>query len=360
MPMYPSTDALRPVNTVLTKVVAGYANDPENFLQGKLLPVLFDGSNLPEGTDMMVTATLQRWKASAMFGDPSANTAISTGQNYPRSRGGEFDPLTITAQKYGRMVEVPFEHIKAFQGGPAAYEMHQLAVAVQEVKIEREALLASLFCNNNNWNNTAALAALTFWSAATSDPNGDIITACDTVDQYGQPANVAILTRAAANLLRQNDAFLEFDDTRLDRTVMNDERIKAVIKSRYDIDHVFIAKAMRNTDADATATPTLVGIWDSVEDTDGNNMHACMWVGYLPMDASGKPVSGPSAGAMTDGQIIPMQKMAAAKIIVDGWKVFTEEDFDHDIMKHKIRYYEALSIVSDRYGYLLTNIDEAA
>ncbi len=361
MPMYPGTSNVRPVNTVLSKAVAGYANAPKNFLQDRLLPVLFDGSNVPEGQDHFVTATLQRWKANAMFGDPTRNTAISRGQDYPRGRGGDFDPLTITAQKYGSICEVPYEDIKSFQGGPTPYELQQLSVEVQTVRIKREGILAKLFLNNNNWTNTAALSALTFWSAATSDPNGDFITACDTVEQYGESPNVCVLTRDAATLLRQNDAFLEFDDTSTDRTVFNDERLMAVIKSRYGIDHVFIAKAMMNTSSDPDAAPTMAGIWDSVTDSDDNDMHACMWIGVLPMDAAGNPISGPKAGLMDKGgDIVPMVSTAAGQVIVDGWTVETEASFDDDLMKHKIRYFESIFIVSELYGYLLTNIDEAA
>ena len=345
MPIYPQQKTARPSNPVLTTAVAGYANDPKNFLQDKLLPTLFNASTA--GGDSFWSGTIQRLAEGAMFGDPSTDEIVGRGETYPIDEGAEYDPMEFVADKYGRMVQVPWEDQHMVQSGASPNAMVQLAKIVQTLRLKREARFASLFMTAANWRTAVTLGATQKWDQTTSDPNEDFADAIYGVEGFGVSPNVCILGRKAADDLRKNGAFLEFDSYTIDRTIMSNERLADVIKSRYNIEHVFIGTATHKTATDLqTANLTAVNVWDDD-----------VWIGYLPMSPSGAPLNGPGVGQLNaTGDLFPMQSMAAARVVVEDWTVETALNseagpgFTADVDLHKVRYSESIFAVLPGLG----------
>ena len=347
MSLFPTPGSLRS-DPVLSKMIAGLMNAKDSYLQDKLVPTLFDGSNLADGDETYYTGTIQRLADGAMFGDPSRKRTIGRGELYPRARGANFNPMTYACQKFGGVAEVFWEDSRRLVGGGLLTNATvQLQSEMSTQKLVREAAYRDLFQTAGNWTNTVigvpaapGVGQFLCWNVANSDPSADIVAALGTVSLFGQEPNTIILGYDSFDALRTNAAFLNFDDIRLDRTVMNEERVASVLKARYGFENVHIGKAVANASA-APGTLTPGRIW---ADT--------VWIGYMP-SANGAPSSNISI--MEGSDVMVTTPTAAGRVIASGWKVFEFPDDMRDVTLYKVRYAEALFAVSAQLGYTLTN-----
>ena len=366
-PRFPQQTNARPVDPLLNEKVVALANAPSAYLQDQLLVVLYDQTAETvdaEGNPIPTpgwTGTIQRVNEGAMFGDPNITTLVARAQTIPTYEGAGYDPMSYEADKYAILVEIPEEDRHIVQSGATSNTDVQLAGAVELMKLDREKRFEQLFMTITNWRNSATLGAAAKWDVqATSDPNEDLSTAVYTIAGYGMKANVCILGRKAADLLRKNAAFLEFDDMTKDRTILNDERLKEVISSRYGIRHVFIGEAVTKTAGDdQTDDMTSVNIWDDD-----------VWVGYLPMNDDGTPAMPTDAESnvlVNDitmsqmdaaGSLFPMQKMAAGMVKVEEWSLVEDDSagFTEDTKYHKVKYVEAIFPVLEPLGYVIKSV----
>ncbi len=347
---YPQPKNSRPTNPILNDRLVALANRPSAYLQDRLLPVLFDATNVPEGQESNWSGTIQRVNEGAMFGDPGVTTLVARKQTIPTYEGAGYDPMTFESDKYAIIIDIAKEDKHIVQSGSTPNTDVQLAGAVEAMKLDREKVLAALFMTTGNWRNSTTLGAAAKWDVqATSDPNEDLSDAVYAVSGFGEKANVCILGRKAADVLRKNSAFLEFDDVNKDRTILNDERLKAVISSRYGIKHVFIGEAVTKTAGDSQADNLVpVNVWDDD-----------VWVGYLPMDDAGVPSKGITVGQVAkSGDLIPMQRMAAAVVKTEDWSIEADDSagFEEHTVKHKVVYMEVVIPVQPPLGYVIASV----
>ena len=343
---FPQQSGGRTVDPILNERIVALANSVDGYLQDKLLPLLFDGTNVPEGQEAMWSGTVQRVNEGAFFGDPDVTTLVARGETMPIFEGVGYDPITYEADEYAMAVRIPRGDAKMIQSGSTPNSDIQLVGAVELMKLDREKILALLLMTLTNWRNGETLGAAAFWDAATSDPNEDLSDAVYAVGGYGQKPNVCVLGRLAAHNLRTNAAFLEFDDMTKDRTILNDERLKEVISSRYGIKHVFIGDVVtRDSGESQDDEMTGTNVWNSN-----------VFVGYLPMSDSGVPAAGITAGQLNGtNDLIPMQKTAAGRVKVEDWTVrFSEHvGFLESTDYRSVNYTEKVFTVLEPLGYVI-------
>jgi hypothetical protein len=353
MALLPRVGNLRPSNPVLSRALAGYANGDRFLASKNNIPVLFDGTSVADGDETYITGTIQRIAAGAFFGDPSARAVLAAGETYPIDRGADYNPLTYACAKYGRLAEVLWEHKRGQQaGGVDAETLKQIHAAANVLLIDREVRLAALLMTPGNWNAlnrltgvAAAPGANQFlcWNVAGSNPNVDLLEACNRVNVWGQSPNTIYMGKAAALALQANSSFVNFDDVNLDRSIITPSRLNDVLASRFGLKNVYVGEAVRNTST-IPGTVTLARIW-------GDDVLVC----YEP---DGAPPALESVGDGGVPNFDVMTPMALGKIVAENWKVspMISAGEDRDAEQYKLRYMEWVGVVQDGLGCQLANV----
>jgi hypothetical protein len=334
MATYPTVKNARPGDPILNSILLAYANDPADYLQDLLFPVLYDVM----GADSAWSGIIQRAAEGALFSPLVHKTKAGRGGTVTTLPGLEYDPLYVEAEEYSLQTKIPFMD-KFLVQGAGDNEANQLAQVVEFIKQAREAEVAAIFQTLGNWRYSTTLGAAAKWDVATSDPTADIITALNAVPGK---VDTAIIDGASAEALMNNAAFLEFDAMTVDRTAYTYNDIADRIKSRFGIENVFFGLARKSENIKQT---------DAL-DTDYIFTDSC-WFGRLDM-LNGRPRE--NAGRLNaDGSLVPVSKCSVGRCIVEPMHVNDYDDNQNRSHFRQVAYSESNFVTLPAGGYVIAS-----
>ena len=122
-----------------------------------------------------------------------------------------------------------------------------------------EQLVADLCFTAGNFATTTTLSGTTQWSDGQSDPNGDISTGKATVAaEIGREPNIGVMGRAVWTDVRNHpDILARFVNTQTGIIT------PAMVAQLWDLDALYIGRAIKVTTKEGAATDTFANIWGS-------------------------------------------------------------------------------------------------
>jgi len=250
----PRSGSRNPVAPIIDTLIAGFANDSQDFIAEDVLPAV--------DTRGLDTGRFFEWGAQAFFGDPDKTHLRAPGANYDRHPGSDITNTQFTCLEYG--LEIALDDESLDSSDPvlrAELKASELFMIDQALRIRQELRTMTLLTTTGNWTNSTTLAGNAQWSASASNPVGDINTAVDTVRSYGPRASVAVCGYATARDLTENVSILSYLGHHQDRNQMSFPELKAFFASHWGLT-LHIGQASRSTGSLAPGgAATMADIW---------------------------------------------------------------------------------------------------
>jgi hypothetical protein len=341
MGINPTIAAARPVDPVLQGIVSGLANASDEYIADQISRMIgaMRRPSMEVGGTQAFSGTIQRFAPAAWFGRPADRGAVGWGVEATKVVGVQLDPMTYLARKYFYQNQIAREKLaltaEAAGGYGAAQQTFGLAPAVEALVIEREATYANLFFTAANWlaGNNLAIPGGAEWDTAAGDPIGDITGVIRAINLAGGPVDGCILGADTAYALSVSNAFNNFRSTNEDRSNMSFDMVISTLKARFGFKEVLIGRARANTsNADAAGTLTNAFQWGD-----------SMFIGKF------------SDVSMSNGANVTVRSQCAVSIIPEDLMPDEEYDTKTQSYVYTASMHEALSVVHNRLGGLITN-----
>lgn len=227
----------RQIDPILTSVARGWRND--QFVGQALFPVV---------------PVEQRGGRVIQFGKEDFKlyaTGRAPGTNTKRVQYGyQGDPYAL--EQHALEGLVPFEHLEEANAVPGI-DLATVAIRKTQniIDLRLEKARADLARDEARYDNNhkVTLSGTDQWTHADSDPTGDVTDAVEAVRaSIGRDANTVIIPAKAFKPLRQHPKIVErFKYTGRDSITA------AMLASLWDVERVFVARAVYADDADALA-----------------------------------------------------------------------------------------------------------
>jgi len=302
-----SRNNVQPVDPVLTAFMNDYSN--EMFVMDKVFPVVSVG--VESGTYYTMTGK-EKWLET--------HTRRAPGAKFARMN---IDPATGTYTTHEEGQEIAVD--KRIQK-TALDPFDPYRVAAQTVndviKLRRERIVAAILSNAAIFTNTNALAGITMWDDANSDPIAEVNTRKLTIrNGCGRAPNTIVMPWEVYLALTDHPVMIN-------RLSLNNTQIlsESIMADLFDIERVFITKAVYNSAQEGQAvvgTPVM-----------GTNV----WIGYVNPTPS---LVDPSAGYLIQSEGFRAES-------------YYEVQSDSDVVRARIN--ETAEVVSIDTAHLITNV----
>jgi len=298
---------VQPVDPVLTAFMNDYSN--LEFVMDKVFPTVKVA--VEAGTYYTMTGK-EKWLETHTRRAPGAkfarmNVQPATG-NYQTHEEGQEIPIDKRIQKTALDPFDPFKY------------------AAQTVKdvilLRRERLVSAMITNAAVFTNTAALAGITMWNNANSDPIAEVNTRKLTIrNGCGRVPNVMVMPLEVYLALMTNPAIIA-------RLATTNTQIlsESILAQLFDIPKVLICRAIYNSAQEGQAVVGTPCMNDSV------------WLGVVPTSPS---LMEPSAGYLIQSEGFRAES-------------YYEVQSDSDVVRARIN--EDAEVCSIDTAFLLTNV----
>ena len=327
MAQFPTAAGLRPVDPVLKGRLIGSYNSLDSYIADKVLPTI---------TGVAKTGTLVTLGQASSYGDIEDDLSRASGGEYHQEKGAQLGSTTWSCKEYGTEVRIDLGDIDDFaEIGNLKWVQSQSAL--QNLKIWQERRMASMLFSTSNFASTTLVGG-DKWSASTSNPVANLITAAKSVANGGQTPNTIILGPDAYYTASTNAALATFASANTDRNFLSIEALQAIFSRICMSDvEVFVAKALYNT-ANQGQTASGANIWGDM-----------IWLGYLNRESAGTATGG--------GQNVQMADPSAAVLLVQK----DLESFEYDLPSHNsvvVRHSHRVAekITNAACGYIINDI----
>lgn len=298
---------VQPVDPVLTAFINDYSN--KEFVMDQVFPTVMVAAEA--GTYFTMTGK-EKWLET--------HTRRAPGAKFARMN---IDPATGTYTCHEDGQEIPVDkRIQATALDPFDPYRYATQTVKDVVLLRRERIIAALITNAAVFTNTAALAGITMWNNANSDPINEVNTRKLTIrNGCGLVPNVMVLPLEVYLALTTNPAIVA-------RLATNATQVlsETLLAQLFDIEKVLISRAVYNSAEEGQAVVGAPVMNDSV------------WLGYVSPSPS---LTAPSAGYL-------IQK--------EGFRAesYYEVQSDSDVVRARIL--ETPEVVSIDTAFLLTNV----
>lgn len=322
MTINPTRADLRGVDPVVRQLFGGLLNIDTQFIADMVAPPV----EVEETTGTLYTL-------DGMFGDPTHDLRRAPGSGYHLNKGFGTSTSTYVCERIGDEAIIDNDDLQDNQI-PADLEALHLVNLWHNIMIRKERDVANVLFTASNWTNSTTLSGANQWSDPNSDPVGDIITAINTLRQYGRRANTIVFGAEAWNTFSQNAAVLNFLSANSDRNLMTRDEGSSWFSEKFGLRRFFIGDAVYNT-----AAP---GLTQSLSDIWGDNV----WIGYID----------DGAGAVVRGGNVTLRPSAVAHFIRDPLVREENEDFDNDGRKLRLKYKQYVGAFQADLGYQISDV----
>ena len=327
MAQFPTAAQARPVDPVLRGRLTGAYNSMDSYIADRVLPKI---------SGVAKTGTLLTISRASTFGDGSDNLARASGGEYHRHKGAQMGTDTWQTKEYGDEVAIDLGDIQDMaELGDLKYIQSQ--VCLENLKIWQERRMAALLFDTGVFT-TNTLIGGNKWSASTSDPVANLVTAARAVRLSGKKANTVVIGSEALFTAQRNAALAAFANYNTDRNFMPMDALQAIFSKICGGDvEIFVGDALYNT-ANPGQTAVIGDIWGDA-----------LWLGYLNRDSE--------AGAATNGGQDVTTDASAAVLLVQDDLISEEYDLpSHNSVVVRHRHKVAEKVTNAVAGYIINDI----
>lgn len=345
------TDQIYQGDVLVKHVVFGLANRAKNFgIADMFFPPLISGAEFDgEGTPMApLDGTIAVYADGSFFVGPQDSDLHQDGADVNISRGPRTGGVAYHCQEFARGCRVPdMRKLAAAQALGINQVQNQVGGTIGELATLRDRRATLLLGTPGNWAAGDVLIAAEQWNQATANPVEDIRAARAALRLRGVEANAVCLTERAAEALATNAVWLDNRPTDTDRTDMDEDEIQAVFRLKYGITKFKIVRLIENTSHDPdTFTPGYIAA----------NLGEWMWIGYVPdvdQEQGLGTVEGLPGGM---GEAVAIAQSATFRIAGKDWDIELARETTRLSDVGVISYAEALGILQNDLGYVVSNI----
>ena len=259
---------LRPVDPVLKGRLIGAYNSLDSYIADKVLPTI---------TGVAKTGTLVTVGRASTYGDIEDDLSRASGGEYHQEKGAQLGSTTWSCKEYGTEVRIDLGDIDDF-AEIGNLKFLQSQAALENLKIWQERRFAALLSPTNFASVT--LVGGDKWSASTSNPVANLVTAAKAVRAGGRKANTVVMGSDAYTTASTNAALASFANVNTDRNFLSIEALQSIFSRICGGPvEVFVADALANS-ANPGQTASLADIWSDM-----------IWIGYLNRESAGTPTN---------------------------------------------------------------------
>ena len=251
------------VDTAMTQISIAYSN--ANYISQQIFPIV----PVTKESDQYYIFTKADW-----FRDEAKPVAPGTG---PQEIGYGTSTCPYTIIHWGLRAPVPDQILKNADS-PVRVRQNAVKRATDGVELATERRVATMIQTAGNWTSSASLSGVNLWSADTSNPFSDIITAKATVrDLIGREPNTIVMGAQVWDQLQKHPDMVD----RLKYTVTGGVPTPQQLGGLFMLGRVLIGAAIYNS-----ANEGVAGSYSSIWAKD-------FWVGYVtPTPALEEPSAG--------------------------------------------------------------------
>ena len=337
-PFPAGNDPIRRAELVQAAVYA-VANKPGDYVSDEI-PILKTVGVVPNQGRVLVA------NPETMFAHGEARDLMARAESAQIGRGPTHRAVEYRAERYGRTTVITDSDWRDYDARGLNALDNLVTPDVETLRILRELRLAGIVGTAANWSTSTAIALpANRWVANTSDPNRDIQTAIDAVDNLGGTADTVICSVDSYRALRNNAPFLQFSSVTTDRSnapvYAGKDAVADFLAARFGIKRVLIMGARRNG-SKVPGTPAIArvaGNW--------------FWVGQLPDVVSPVGMRLPIGSIGPSGQG-PSSASALYRVMPEDWSTEETRDGTKKSSLWTNSYVEAMGVLMPELGHLIT------
>lgn len=343
--LFPSFAKLAENNRLIEGVLYDLGNEDNDYLAGKIVgPAAFPSAPLGEMNvdGRALHGMITRMSLWGAYGT-GRKTKVAYGERGVPVEGRELDPLIYNGEKLFATYDIPVEKVAMIEEWGIDAFKETLEIPRRQLLIDREVNWANLFATTANWS-TTLVAGKTIagsgtahpWDTSASNPVHDIQLVRAAVDKFGR-ADTMILGIDAANVLVDNAAFNTTRSMDVDRAILTEDQLAAIIKARFGFDNVYIGRAVAENST-VPGTSNTGTIWGST-----------VWIGRL--GETPRATSGGTVAARRSAVVNVVAQELYADVV--GPKINVNND---DNYVARCRMIESLNVVYPQLGATITGI----
>lgn len=327
-PMFPFFDKLGQDKNVLKGIVATLIDKDDWFLADKVFQV----ANTEE--DQVYAGNILANAPDAFYGEYDKKHYVNWGDDAIPLAGAQVDTIPYQTNKYFYSLPQPKEIVRIWDAQGVDGMARALQPVLSQVKIMREADLASLLSTTDNWLSANNKSASNKWTTANGTPVQDVMYVIEKVSKFRDP-DTMVISSDAAYALMSSSAFNSPRPMDIDRATLTKDQLAELLKARFALKNVFIGRTHYNSAAkgkSANITPLYTGF---------------AWIGCTGLDDVAPFSKG---GQIASGTVAALRVMAEDMYVEMGWKQ------ESDSYLFTCSHQDVTKIVFNQLGGVLSNL----
>lgn len=329
---FPSIGSLALDKNVLKGIALDLANRDSDYIADKL-PKLNDEASGLSAVGDCYQGMLLKSRIDSHFANADKLTSIKIGQQIPSSVGPSQTTVGWNSKKFVFSDILPREVVQISNARDLNSVRFCLGPLVEHVRQAREKQILDVLGNTSTFSSKTC-ASGSEWNAANGTPVEDILKAIETVSKFGDP-DVIVLSGDAAFALMGSAKFNANRAVNADHAVLRQDEMADLIRTRFGIPNVLIARAKYNASNKAGENNANIT----------SIMSGKCFVGKLGF----KNIS------MQVGNNFYVESMACARITPED--LWSETWYDPEYQSNRISatINEAFTVTEPRLGYVIAN-----
>ena len=227
----PTVRQVHPVDAILTQISVAYRQQLDHFISSRVFPNVM----VAKSSGKYVTYTKADWLRDEA--KMRADSAESAGSGYPMSTDSYDCNVWALHKDIGDLVQ-------ANADSPINPVQDAAQFVIQRMMVQKEVQFATDYMATSIWDTDKTVT--TKWSAAGSDPIGDIETGRETIlASTGFLPNTLVLGYKTYKVLKHHSDIV--DRIKYTGGLAEQMRTEVILATLFDLSNVYVAKAIKNT-----------------------------------------------------------------------------------------------------------------